>query len=304
MSDSGNYPHWSGLERPGERLLEPPPDPWDSQPAIEQEPEIAYQPIHPYGHGRLRAFFSKLAVPFFALGALILKFKTALLLAFKFPFVAPAVTMLVSVAAYATIWGWQFALGFVLLLFVHESGHLLEARRQGLPVSAPIFVPFLGAAIMLRKMPHNAWREARLALAGPIVGSLGAAAVWALSGVYDSDLLLAIAYTGFFINLFNLLPVVPLDGGRIASALHPALWFLGIAALIALFFAAPNPILLIIAVLAASDLYHRWQTRHEQRSQGYYEVRPFQRFTIAVLYFGLAVTLVLAMAATHVERTF
>ena len=88
--------------------------------------------------------------------------------------------MLISIGAYALLWGWQFAVGFVLLLLVHELGHVLEAKRQGLPVSAPMFIPFLGALITLKQLPDNAWNEAKVAIAGPILGGLGAAAVWGL----------------------------------------------------------------------------------------------------------------------------
>ena len=117
--------------------------------------------------------------------------------------------MLVSVGAYAWIWGWKFAVGFILLLFVHELGHYLEARRQGLDVGAPIFIPFLGAAILLKENPlPNAWREARSrSRADP--RHIGAAAVWIVGEQQDSEFLIALGFTGFFLNLFNLLPVVP-----------------------------------------------------------------------------------------------
>ena len=97
---------------------------------------------------------------------------------------------------------------------MHELGHVFEAKRQGLPVSAPMFIPFLGALIVLKELPDNAWNEAKVAIAGPILGGLGAAAVWGLGEYLTSDLLVALAFTGFFLNLFNLAPVSPLDGGR------------------------------------------------------------------------------------------
>jgi Zn-dependent protease len=181
---------------------------------------------------------------------------------------------------------------------------VLEARRQGLPVSAPVFIPFMGAAILLREMPHNAWREARMALAGPLVGALGAALCWSLATAFHSDLLLALAYFGFFLNLFNLLPIVPLDGGRVVAALHPAIWVVGFAALAGLVVLAPNPILLIILVLAAYELYQRWNARHETREHEYYKVKPWQRAVIAIGYFGLAILLTIAMTQTHVARHF
>jgi Zn-dependent protease len=120
----------------------------------------------------------------------------------------------------------------------------------------------------------------------------------------DSDLLRALAFTGFFLNLFNLLPVVPLDGGRIVAAVHPALWLAGFAALIALVFVTPNPILIVITLLVGLELWRRWQERGQPEAATYYQVAPWQRVAAAVGYFGLAALLVLAMGATHVERTF
>ena len=268
--------------------------------APEIEPDREYKPIHP--EGTLRNLLGKLAAPFIAVGALLLKFKAAILIVFKLKLFTTAATMVASIGAYAMLWGWRFAVGFVLLLLVHECGHALEARRQGLPISAPTFIPFLGAAILIKEMPHNAWKEARLALAGPVVGSLGALLLWGLARTYHSDLLLALAYFGFFLNLFNLLPIVPLDGGRVVAALHPAIWIVGFAALAGLVVLAPNPILLLVLVLAAYELYHRWSTRHEARESEYYKVTPGQRFAVAVGYFGLAILLTIAMAQTHIVR--
>jgi Zn-dependent protease len=212
--------------------------------------------------------------------------------------------MLVSVAAYAWIWGWRFAVGFVLLLLVHELGHVFELRRQGVPASAPLFIPFLGAVVGMRQMPADAWREARVALAGPILGSIGAAGVWALGAALDSDLLVALAFTGFFLNLFNLLPIVPLDGGRAVAAVHPALWGLGLAGLVALAFWHPNPILILILVVGGLELWRRWRERGGAAATAYYRVLPWQRLTAGAVYVGLAALLAVAMTATHLERTF
>ena len=185
--------------------------------------------------------------------------------------------MLDSVGAYALFWGWKFAVGFVLLLFVHELGHYLEARRQGLNVSAPMFIPFLGAAILLKENPLNAWREALVAFAGPLVGSLGCAVVWVVGEQQNSEFLLALAFTGFLVNLFNLIPVVPLDGGRIAAAIHPGIWVLGFLGLVALLFIAPNPLLILIVIIVGFELYRRWQERANPESRAYYEVTRWQR---------------------------
>jgi Zn-dependent protease len=244
----------------------------------------------------------KLAAPFIFLGVMLWKFKFVLAAIFKFKVFTTSASMLVSLAAYAWIWGWRFAIGFIALLFVHELGHYLEAKRQGLDVGAPVFIPFLGAAILLKENPLDAWREAQIAIAGPIVGSLGAAAVWFVGEQQNSDLLIALGFTGFFLNLFNLLPVVPLDGGRIAAAIHPILWLVGFVGLIALVFVAPNPLLIIIALIVGLELWRRWQERGTAEAEGYYRIKPWQRVAATVGYFGLAALLVLGMSASFVER--
>ncbi len=267
---------------------------------MEQYPEEwrQYEPIQPRGGTDWRGLLRKLWAPIAAVGAFLAKFG-AVLLKFKFLF-----SIFVSAAFYVWLGGWWFGIGLIVLLFVHEMGHVLEAKRQGLPVSAPVFVPFLGAMITMKRMPHDAWREARLAIAGPIVGSLGALVLYLLGVAYDSRPLKAIAFLGFLINLFNLIPVIPLDGGRISAALHPALWFVGLLALLALVVYRPNPILIIILVLAASELWRRWQMRHHPQQQEYYRVAPHRRLIMGLLYFGLAALLVLGMHATHVPRHF
>jgi Zn-dependent protease len=257
---------------------------WPSQP-----PEPAW-----------RTFLRRLWAPIVALGLLLWKLKAAALLVFKLKIFTTAGTMLVSVGAYALLWGWWFAVGFVLLLFVHEAGHALEAKRQGLDVSAPLFIPFLGAVIAMRQMPQDVWREAQVAIAGPILGSIGAAACWGLGKYLDSDLLVALGFTGFLLNLFNLAPFGPLDGGRIAAAVHPGLWIAGLAVLVGLLIVAPNPILILILVLGGMDALNRWRTRGENAE--YFSIAPWKRFAAASAYIVLAAALALAMSATHLER--
>ena len=264
----------------------------DSEP-----PRRDYDPIQPRGTD-WRRLLRKLWAPLAALGAFLAKFGAVLFKA-KFLF-----SMFVSAAVYVWLGGWWFGIGLVVLLFVHEMGHVLEAKRQGLPVSAPVFIPFMGALITLKQMPHDAWREAKLAIAGPLLGSAGALALYIAAVAEDSRPLKALAFLGFFINLFNLLPVIPLDGGRITAALHPALWFAGFLGLLALVILRPNPILIIILLLAGSELWRRWQLRHHPEMQEYYRVAPHRRVIMGVLYFGLAAALVLGMHATHVPRDF
>lgn len=261
-----------------------------------------YEPIQP--RSRPRELLAKLWAPLAAMGFLLWKFKAVAAAAFKFKIFTTSASMLVSVAAYSWIWGWRFAVGFVLLLLVHEMGHVLELRRQGVPASAPLFIPFVGAVVGMKQMPQDAWREARVALAGPILGSLAAAGVWAAGAALDSEFLVALAFVGFLLNLFNLAPVVPLDGGRAVAALHPAIWGLGIVGLVGLTIVAPNPILLLILLLGGLELWRRWQSRNEPAARAYYRVRPWQRAAVAVTYLGLAAALALAMSATYVERSF
>lgn len=258
---------------------------------------LDYEPIRPRGRDR-RASLRKVLAPLAAAGAFVAKFGAALL-KFKFLF-----SMFVSAAFYVWLGGWWFGIGLIVLLFVHEMGHVLEAKRQGLPVSVPVFIPFMGALITMKRMPRDAWREARLAVAGPLLGSAGALALYVVALAYDSQQLKALAFLGFLINLFNLLPVLPLDGGRISAALHPALWFVGLLGLLALVLYAPNPILILILLLAGSELWARWRTRRSPQMRAYYRVRPHQRLLMGVLYFGLAAALVLGMHATHVPHAF
>jgi Zn-dependent protease len=257
-----------------------------------------YRPVHP--QSGLRELARRLWAPIAALVGLAVKFKSVFLVLGNAKLFTTAGSMVVSVAAYSWLWGWRFAVGFVALLLVHEVGHVLELRRQGIRATAPMFIPFLGAYVGLKQMPANAWKEAQVALAGPVLGSIGAAAFWLVGEALDSRLLVALAFTGFFLNLFNLLPITPLDGGRAVAAIHPAIWGLGLAGLVALAILHPNPILLLILVVGAFELFARWR----QRRTDYYRVTPMQRAAVGVVYLGLAALLAVAMTATHVPRHF
>ena len=265
-----------------------------------EEPERSYSPIkNPL---TLRDVLRKLWAPIAAVGFLLWKLKFVFAAIFKFKLFTVAGSMLVSIGAYALFWGWRFAVGFVVLLLVHELGHVLEAKRQGLPVSAPMFIPFLGAMIMLKRLPDDAWNEAKVAIAGPILGGLGAAVVWGIGEAIDSELLVAIAFTGFFLNLFNLAPLTPLDGGRIVAAIHPALWIVGLVVLVGLTIVAPNPILILILIIGGLEAWRRWRHRNEPQNEAYYRVAPSRRLITGVSYIVLAALLTLGMSASFVER--
>jgi Zn-dependent protease len=223
----------------------------------------------------------------------------------KIKVLATAATALVSVGAYSLLWGWQFAAGFVVLIFIHEMGHVIALRREGIKASAPMFIPFLGAVISARSLGDNALAEARVGLAGPILGSIGSAAVAIVGLLTHTGLLEALGYIGFFLNLFNLLPVVPLDGGRAMAAMAPWMWFLGFGAMVLLDFVAPNPILLIITLVAGFELYRRWELRRRPNAAqtAYYKVSPRNRMIVGGIYIGLIVALAIGMHFTYLHRT-
>ncbi len=242
-----------------------------------------------------------------AAGALLIfkfgaKLKGLLLLLPKLKLFTTSASMLVSIGAYALIWGWRFAVGFVLLLLVHEMGHVFQLRREGIKASAPMFIPFLGAAVAMKEMPKDAAAEARVGLAGPILGSLGCLVPVGLYALTGNELFQALAFVGFFLNLFNLLPVLPLDGGRAMSALTPWMWFVGYGLLVGVTIAFPNPVLLIILLFGGVETWRRWKARKTPESQRYYRVKPRTRVAVAAVYLGLALALVVGMDITFLER--
>jgi Zn-dependent protease len=203
-------------------------------------------------------------------------------------------TMLLMIWIYTRIWGWQFGVGFVLLLLVHECGHLLVAKKFGLKVGAPVFIPFMGAFIALKEAPSNAWMEACVGIGGPMLGSLGALVCNALGEIFDAPVFIALAWFGYFLNLFNLTPVGMLDGGRIVTALSRWLWLPGFVVLIWFGWKFPNFVVWLMVLLSLPRIYSLFRKRSEEERR-YYEVTPAQRWTMSILYFGLIAVLVFAM---------
>jgi Zn-dependent protease len=210
-------------------------------------------------------------------------------------------TMLLSILAYSWLFGWKYAVGFVLLIFVHEMGHFVAARLCGLDVGAPTFIPFVGAWIEMKQMPHNAEVEAYVGIAGPLAGSLASLVVYFFARHYDSQLLLALAYSGFFLNLFNLIPVPPFDGGRVTAVLSPKLWLLGAPLLVALFFYRPSPLLIMMVILAAPRVYKAWKGASTPEEQAYYVASAETRFNYGVMYVGLVAFLAVMCDELHQE---
>ncbi len=278
----------------------PAPEP---APGPSAEPE--YEPIHP-GSGRddWRQRLKRFGGPLLAgLLVLISKGKAILLLLPKLKILTTSGTMLVSIAAYALLWGWKFGVGLVLLLFVHEMGHVIQLRREGIKASAPMFIPFLGAVVMAKSMGDDAAAEARVGLAGPILGTLGTLVplgIWLATG---EEFWQALAYVGFFINLFNLIPIVPFDGGRAMAALSPWVWFLGFALMVAFTFAFPNPVLILFLLLGGWESWRRWKGRNSPESRAFHDIPGRTRALVAVTYIGLVALLAVGVAETFLEKS-
>ncbi len=229
---------------------------------------------------------------------ILLKFGTIILGGLKYLFVllklGPILSIFISLALYAAAFGWQFAIGIIFLIFLHEMGHVLVLRAKGVPASAPIFIPFMGAFVAMKGLPRNAKDEAEIAIAGPIMGTI--AALLCLVPYFwgnQSGIWPALAYFGFFINLFNLIPFSPLDGGRIVGAISRKVWISGLVLLTGLLFLRFNFILLLIVVLLVFSAYQQY--RHPIQSQSYYQVPLSTKIFISLAYFGLAAFLVVMM---------
>jgi Zn-dependent protease len=284
----------------------PTPPPLPGAPAPISEP--AKDPFGaPRAHGdlvaRMRRRVASVLAAIVALGAKFFAvIKGAVLLLPKVKLLTTAGTALVSVAAYSLWFGWTFAVGFVVLLFVHEMGHVFQLRREGIKASAPMFVPFLGAFISAKSLGENALAEARVGLAGPILGTAGSAVCLVIAEATHSDFFRALAYIGFFLNLINLVPLVPFDGGRAMAAMAPAMWFLGLFVMVALLLLTGNPFLFIFVFLGGMETWRRWKARKTRSLEqaAYYRVSPRNRLLVGAVYVGLIALLVFGMSESHI----
>jgi Zn-dependent protease len=205
-------------------------------------------------------------------------------------------SMLISIAVYTWYFGdWRFAAGFVLLILVHEMGHVIANRYYGLSASPPIFIPFVGAVINLRQRPQNAKVEAIVGIAGPVAGTIGAIICYILYLQTGAPFLGIAAYAGFLMNLFNLLPIPPLDGGRVTAAVSPWIWMLGLIGLGAKFVydwqaGHLDYILILVLFYALPRIKATLQGR--ERFSEYYNISRGASWTIGTIYVGLGVVLI------------
>ena len=230
-------------------------------------------------------------------GLLVLKFK-----GLWFTVISTGVTALI----YAQLFGWAFGVGIVLLILIHESGHVVVARIMGLPVTLPVMIPFLGAFVSMKQQPRSVAQESIMAIGGPVLGSIAAGLCYvgylAMPDSSTGQLLRALAYFGFLINLFNLIPLTPLDGGRVTSLLSK--WFnvagLLIAAGLLLFEMQSgirvSPVLFLVLIFGAFATYQRF--RSTALNPAYYAVGAQTKVLVGSLYLALIFALGLGMLQT------
>jgi Zn-dependent protease len=195
----------------------------------------------------------------------------------------------VTIAAYTTKWPLAVVVGFVVITLIHEIGHAVAIRAKGLRTGFMVFIPFIGGAVTLRDQPRSAYDDAMIGLAGPFAGTI--ASLWCLQ-IYKwlhDPLWLLIAFLGFALQLINLLPIGMLDGGRISAAITKWMWVFGGGALVYKVWDQPNPLTILILVLAAFQVYA--SIVREASDAKFYEVSGAQRAAIAILYFSLVIFL-------------
>lgn len=286
-------------ERTADVFVPPEQDHWKSPPSandIELSPsdnDSRPPEIRPPAAAGLRKFGTIGLVLFFLFGKL--KYLGLILQVGKFK---TFFSMLISIWAYAMFWGWSFAAGFVVLIFIHEMGHVLALRMMGIRASAPMFIPFVGAHIVMQKMPKNAFAESVAAYGGPLLGTLGAIGCVAIGMATGNLFWYALASSGFLLNLFNLLPISPLDGGRIIGVISPKLWVLGLLGAVALFYLTWSPILALIVIMGSYQIYTSFKKSKTERAR-YYNVSLGKRIAMGAAFLFLLAVTSFGMMAMH-----
>lgn len=194
----------------------------------------------------------------------------------------------VTIVAYATKFPLAVVVGFVLITFIHEVGHAVVIRMKGLRAGFMVFIPFIGGAVTLKDQPRSAYDDAQIGLAGPVAGTLASLVSLQVYKWTGSELYLVVACLGFALNLINLIPIGMLDGGRISAAVTKWMWLIGGGAIVYKTFDQPNPLMIVILVLAAFQVYASILREKEDR---FYDVTLAQRAGIAAAYFALVVFL-------------
>jgi Zn-dependent protease len=216
---------------------------------------------------------------------------------FALKFLLTAGTMIVSMWAYSLRWGWSFGVGLVLLIFIHECGHALAARLRGIKTGIMVFVPFMGAFVTTKRYGQNLEEDAFIGIAGPIVGSAASALCAALYLPTHNPFWLSLGQWGMFINLFNLLPTPPLDGGWITPLFSPKLLALGMV--LAVIVGFQNPLIWLLLLVSIPRVIAGWKA--DPKTQPYYQVPASVKWKYGIVYVGLAGLLALGQ---HSMQTF
>lgn len=201
-------------------------------------------------------------------------------------FMTTGLSMVIMIVSYTFFYGWKYAAGIVGLIFVHEMGHLYFARLKKIDVSLPVFIPFVGAFIRMKEEPEDVKTESFVAVGGPLIGMMGAFICLLIAIAAQSTLWVALAYFGFFMTVFNMIPAHPLDGGRIAASLSPLMWLVGIVAMLVITVTFFNPIALLILLLSVGKAWKVWKNR-DQLPEDYYRVERSFRIKMALAYFSI-----------------
>src|SRR5437870_4945462 len=200
-------------------------------------------------------------------------------------FAVAGASMALSIAAYATKAPLPLVIGFALIILIHEIGHAVVIRAKGLRAGVMVFIPFIGGAVTLKDQPRSAYDDAQIGLAGPIAGTVASLIVLQIFKWTNAPMYLAIAAAGFAVNLLNLLPIGMLDGGRISAAVTKWMWVFGGGALVYKVVKQSNPLMLVVLLLVAFQVYASIAREKDQSS--FYDVTISQRAAIAIAYFSL-----------------
>ena len=266
-----------------DHLSDPEKDPTNTDPPVAYPPPQKKSLLRKLGPIGLLLFYLFGKLKYLGIILQIGKFKTF-------------ITMLISIWAYAMFWGWPFAVGFVALLFIHEMGHVAALRMMGIKATAPMFIPFMGAVIGMKQMPENAFAEAVMAYGGPLLGTLGASVCAGIGLLTGNPFWYALAMSGFLLNLFNLLPISPLDGGRIIGVISPKLWIVGLIGAMALFYYTWSPIIGLIIIMGSFQIYSSSKRSAAEKSR-YYAVSPTKRIGMGLAFLALLTVTSVGMLA-------
>jgi Zn-dependent protease len=254
--------------------------------------EPKFEVLPPGPPPQRKTFFQNIGAWVVGIVVAIAKFKFLIFGALK-----TSLSMLFMIWIYSWMFGWLFAVGFVVLLLVHEMGHVIAAKLLGIPVSAPLFIPFLGAAIVMKQNPRDAYTEALMAYGGPLAGCIGSWICWALALQLGERWIMAVASVSFILNLFNMIPVPPLDGGRICAAVSPWFWIIGLLLLgvSVVYFHSVSSIIIVILVLywAFPRIKQTLFGQPDPAMQAYYNTHISNRLSMALMYLGLIAALLL-----------